>query len=138
VLTEPNERVRLEARPHAVVLARPVAAALPFVALGPVGLTLPWPFPLAGALLMTAGALLAVGALWRWERTHLVVTTDKLILVRGTLRRRAAAVRLARVEAIELEQTLAGRLLGYGTLSAGGLEIPFVSRPREVYRLLHP
>ena len=60
-------------------------------------------------------------AVWRWHRTTIVVTTEKLFVVHGTVRRRAAAVRLTRVGAIELEQTLLGRLLGYGTLCAGEL-----------------
>jgi hypothetical protein len=64
------------------------------------------------------------------------VTTEKLCLIDGTLRRRAAAVRLRAVENLELEQTVAGRLLGYGTLVAGPLEIEHVPHPRSVYRLV--
>jgi hypothetical protein len=64
------------------------------------------------------------------------VTTDKLCLVDGTLRRRASTVRLRTVENLELEQSLPGRLLGYGTLVAGPLEIAHVPEPRRVYRLV--
>ena len=46
-------------------------------------------------------------------------------VVHGTLRKRAAAVRLARVGALEIEQSLLGRLLGYGTIVAGELEIDY-------------
>ena len=87
-------------------------------------------------MLLALGALLAVRAVWRWERTHVVVTSEKLFVVDGTLRRRAAAVRLSKVGAVEIEQTLLGRLLGYGTVIAGGLEIDYVARPRELTRLL--
>jgi hypothetical protein len=52
------------------------------------------------------------------------------------LRRRAAAIRLDRVATIEVEQSLLGRVLGYGTLSAGELEIPFVPQPRDVGSLV--
>ena len=48
------------------------------------------------------------------------------------------SVRLGRVGAIEVEQTLPGRLFGYGTVTAGELEISYVSRPRELTRLLEP
>jgi uncharacterized membrane protein YdbT with pleckstrin-like domain len=72
----------------------------------------------------------------RWERTRVVVTTEKLFVVHGLLRRRAAAVRLERVDAVEVEQTLLGRALGYGTLIAGALEIPYVADPGEVCRLI--
>jgi hypothetical protein len=64
------------------------------------------------------------------------VTTEKLCVVDGTLRRRSSSVRLQKVEKLELEQTFPGRLLGYGTLVAGPLEIEHVSEPRSVYRLV--
>ena len=62
----------------------------------------------------------------------MVVTTEKLFVVHGVVRRQAAAVRLAKVSTVELEQSLLGRLLGYGTVVAGDLEIACVPRPREV------
>ena len=65
-----------------------------------------------------------------------MVTTEKLFVVSGTLRRHASAVRLRSVENLELEQSLTGRLLGYGTLTAGPLEIEHVPEPRNVYRLV--
>ena len=74
--------------------------------------------------------------MWRWERTTVVVTSEKLFVAHGILRRRAAAVRLTRVGAIEVEQTLPGRLLGYGTIVAGELEIDYVPAPRRVYGLV--
>jgi hypothetical protein len=64
------------------------------------------------------------------------VTAEKVCVVDGTLRRRSTAVRLRSVENLELEQTVAGRLLGYGTLVAGPLEIDHVPAPRDLYRLV--
>ena len=132
----PEEQVRLHERRHAVVLAGSFVRALALAFAGLVVLWLGWPFSPAGAALLAFGALLAVRAVWRWERTLVVVTSEKLVVVDGTLRRRAAAVRLSRVGAVELEQSLPGRLLGYGTVTAGGLEIDYVARPRELARLL--
>ena len=57
-------------------------------------------------------------------------------MVHGTLHRRAAAVRLSRLGAIEIEQSLVGRLLGYGTIVAGDLEIEYVLEPRRVYGMV--
>jgi hypothetical protein len=45
-------------------------------------------------------------------------------------------VRLRSVENLELEQSLPGRVFGYGTLVAGPLEIDHVPHPRSVYRLV--
>ena len=95
-----------------------------------------WPASIAGVALQAVGAFVALRAVWSWERTRVVLTTEKLFVVQGTLRRRAAAVRLARIGAVEIEQSLAGRLLGYGTIVAGGLEIEYVPEPRRVYGLV--
>jgi PH (Pleckstrin Homology) domain-containing protein len=136
MLAVPDERVCFDMRRHGVVLARPLAQALVLAVSGGILLSQPWPLQLPGATLVVLGALLGVRAIWLWERTHLVVTTEKLFVVDGTLRRRSSAVRLRSVENLELEQTLPGRLLGYGTLVAGPLEIDHVPEPRTVYRLV--
>jgi membrane protein YdbS with pleckstrin-like domain len=128
--------VRLDTRPHGVVLARPLAKALVLAAAGGVLVTLGWPVSPVGALAVATAALVALGAVWRWERTRVVVTSDELRVVSGTLRRRSASVALSRVGPVEVEQGLAGRLFGYGTLVAGDLEVPHVARPRAVARLL--
>jgi hypothetical protein len=89
-----------------------------------------------GAVTLAAAAVLAVRAVWRWERTHLVVTTQRLAVLRGTMRRRGAAVPLVELDVLELDQSLPGRVFGYGTVIAGPLEIDGIPRPREVCRLL--
>ena len=136
MLASPDERVCFDARRHGVVLARPLAQAVVLAVSGAVLLWQPWPLQLPGAALVAAGALISLRAVWLWERTRLVVTTEKLFVVSGTLRRHASAVRLRSVENLELEQNLPGRLLGYGTLVAGSLEIDHVPEPRNVYRLV--
>lgn len=95
-------------------------------------LVLGWPLSAAGPIGLAVAALSAIRAVWRWERTRLELTADRLVVVHGTLRRRSASASLA--GAVEVEQTLVGRLLGYGTVVAGELEVPYV--PRDVVRLL--
>jgi uncharacterized membrane protein YdbT with pleckstrin-like domain len=136
MLAAADEQVYLDARRHGVVLARPLARAGAVAALGAAGFAIGWPFSLAGAVLLLVAAGLAVAAVWRWDRTRVVVTGEKLVVEHGLVRRRAAAVRLARVSTVELEQSLLGRLLGYGTVVAGDLEIRCVPRPRDVCGLV--
>jgi membrane protein YdbS with pleckstrin-like domain len=131
-----EERVCLESRRHGIVLARPLGWSIVLALGGVFALSRDWPFTLVGAGALALAALIALRAVWRWDRTHLVVTTDKLFVAYGILRRRAAAVRLSSIEALELEQTLLGRLLGYGTLAAGSLEVTYVPSAREVCRLV--
>ena len=133
----PEERVYVDARRHGVVLMRPLSRALVLALLGAVAFLGGWPVSIAGAGLLCIAALGAVAAVWRWDRTRVVLTGEKLFVVHGTLRRRAAAVRLERVQTIEIEQSLIGRLFGYGTLVAGDLEISGVADPREMQGLLN-
>jgi len=132
-----DERVCLRVRRHGAILARPLGLAVLLAAIGVFGLTLPWwPATAVAALLLIAAAWTALRDVWRWENTQLVVTTEKLFVVHGTVRRRAAAVRLGSIRSLEVEQGLAGRVLGYGTLVAGPLEVSHVARPRQVFHLV--
>jgi uncharacterized membrane protein YdbT with pleckstrin-like domain len=136
MLASPEERVCLDARRHGVVLARPLGQALVLTGAGAFLLVQTWPLQIPGAAIVVLGALVSLRAVWRWERARLVVTTEKLFVVDGTLRRRASAVRLRSVENLELDQSFPGRLLGYGTLVAGPLEIEHVPHARSVLRLV--
>ena len=137
---EPGEEVRLDARPHGVALVRPLFRPLLLAGLGAalviVGTGLHWGLSLAGAATLGLASLSALRAVWRWDRTRLVLTTEKLYVVYGVARRRAAAVRLSRVAALEFEQGIAGRVFGYGTLVAGDFEVPYVPEAGRVRKLI--
>ena len=134
---EPGEEVRLDARPHGAALVRPLTRPLALAVLGAmvavIGSEVHWAIAAVGAGALALAALLALRAVWRWDRTRLVLTSEKLFVVYGIARRRAAAVRLSRVPALEWEQGPLGRVLGYGTLVAGDFEVPYVpARGREL------
>ncbi len=132
----PEEHVCLDARRHTIALARPLSRAVLLAAAGILLLALPWPVPAAGAAVLAVAALGALLAVARWDRTRFVVTTEKVFLVHGLTRRRAAAVMLRSLDLVELEQTLPGRVLGYGTLQAGPLEVEYVPHARRVRDLV--
>jgi uncharacterized membrane protein YdbT with pleckstrin-like domain len=131
-----DEHVRLDARRHGIVLVAPFVRASLLALCGAAALLGGWPISAVGAALLAIGALTATAAVWRWDRTRVVLTTEKLFIVHGFLRRRAAAVRLERVGVVEIEQTVVGRLLGYGTLVAGDLEISAVPEPGRFAELI--
>ncbi|HST24963.1 MAG TPA: PH domain-containing protein [Gaiellaceae bacterium] len=132
----PEERVCLDARRHSVVLFRPLSRAVGLSATGILLLLLPWPLPVAGSILQLVAAAIALVAVVRWDRTRLVITTEKVFLVRGVVRRRASAVMLRSMRSVSLEQSLPGRVLGYGTLQAGPLEVEYVPRAQHVRDLV--
>jgi len=114
IADDEHEEICLEARRHGIVLARPLLWAIVLGGVGGVLTTLPQPVDLVGDVVVALAVVIALRAVWKWEQTRIVVTTEKVFVVNGTLRRKAQAVRLRAVEAVELEQTFAGQLLGYG------------------------
>ncbi|HEY7706216.1 MAG TPA: PH domain-containing protein [Gaiellaceae bacterium] len=136
MIVDRDEEVCLEARRHGIVLARPLFWSVVLAGIGGVASTAPWPASLGGNLLVALGAFVGFRAVWKWERTRVVVTTEKVFVASGTWRRRARAVRLGAVEAVELEQTLAGQLLGYGTVIVGPLALDHIPKPKSVYHLV--
>jgi uncharacterized membrane protein YdbT with pleckstrin-like domain len=136
MLERQDEQLCLDVRRHGVVLVRPLVRALVLAVCGAAAFLGGWPVSMVGAALLAVAAFVSIAAVWRWDRTRVVLTTEKLFVVHGVVHRRAAAVRLARLEAIGFEQGLLGRLLGYGTLVAGELEIPYVAGPRRFYGLV--
>jgi uncharacterized membrane protein YdbT with pleckstrin-like domain len=136
VLHHQEERICLDARRHGVVLVRPLIRAFVLALCGGAAFLGGWPVSAVGAALLVLAALVATIAVWRWDRTHVVLTTEKLFVSHGVVHRRAAAIRLAQVGTVEVEQGLLGRLLGYGTLVAGELEIRWVAKPRQVVGML--
>jgi uncharacterized membrane protein YdbT with pleckstrin-like domain len=136
---EPGEEVVYEERPHTAALAGPLLRALVLTAVGALlvlaGSVLTWGLGAVGALFLAVAAFLTLVEVWRWDRTQVVVTTEKLFIVSGLAQRRAAAVRLTRAGVVEMEQDALGRMLGYGTITAGNLEIPYVADPDRVCAL---
>ena len=122
----------LETRQHGIVLGGSVAKALALAAAGAVLLALGWPWSAGGVVVMALAALVALRAAWRWDRTKIVLTSERLSVVTGVLGRRTASVSLSKLGALEIEQTLWGRLFRYGTLIAGELELHYVPDPAEL------
>jgi uncharacterized membrane protein YdbT with pleckstrin-like domain len=132
-----DEEVCLDARLHGAVLARPIARSLLLVLPGMAALLIPSPVgAVLGALLIAAGAVFMLRAVWQWERTRVVVTTERVLVVAGTLRRRSKTVRLQAIQEVEVDQSLVGQLLGYGTVVVGPLKVGHIAHPGDVCRLV--
>jgi uncharacterized membrane protein YdbT with pleckstrin-like domain len=124
----------IEAHRHGIALARPFLRALLLALAGGACFLAPWTaVAVAGAILMGLAAFVAVVAVMRWDRTHLAVTGSTLVVEHGVLSRRTASISLNGT-VFEVERTLIGRILGYGTVVAGELEMDYV--PRRLTRLL--
>jgi hypothetical protein len=124
----------IEAHRHGIALARPLLRASVLALAGAACFLAPWTVVgVGGAVLLGLAAVIAVVAVGRWERTHLFVTENALVVEHGLLHRSSASVSLNGT-VFEVERPLLGRILGYGTVVAGELEIDCV--PRRLMRLL--
>ncbi|MHB8504303.1 MAG: PH domain-containing protein [Acidimicrobiales bacterium] len=127
-----GEEVVADVRPHALVLAGPIAVALAGVALAAVGIWLSVPravaYLFAGLLGLTLVNLLARYARWRW--TSLVVTTHRVIRRSGMLSRSGREIPIAHISDVSYRQGLLERLI-----RAGDVRIESAGRDSaEVFR----
>jgi uncharacterized membrane protein YdbT with pleckstrin-like domain len=82
-----------------------------------------WHLIAIGVLLLPAfglGLILLVIAYVRYKSVELAVTTKRLIVKHGFVRRHTVEINLNRVESIQVEQGLLGRLFNFGTLIVSG------------------
>ncbi len=112
MITSGTERVCLDERRHVVVLAGSFVRALGLAVVGIGCMAIGWPASIVGVLLQAGGAGIALRAVWKWERTRVVLTTEKLFVVHGTFHRRAAGVRLSRLGAVEIDLPEPRRVYG--------------------------
>ena len=126
-------------RRHWIVLSGPFAAALFLLGclIGAWFIKRPGVVPAAGAAL----ALAAAWAGWRWLEWRCdlwAVTSQRVIDESGVLSVRAVDSPLDKIHNVSCSQSLAGRMLGYGTLNiqtaaeAGSTTIEKVARPMEL------
>ncbi len=92
-----------------------------------------------GFLLLLAGAaILGLGVLIR-NATEMAVTNKRVMIKTGLVTRRTTELLLGKIESIQVDEGLLGRILGYGTITVrgtGGTPEPFskVAHPLEFRR----
>lgn len=119
-----DERVAYEADLHPIVFWAPIAIAL----LGFACLALPfdkienpWMVEHAWgvriALMLIVWVIAAIRAVEVHGGKRYVVTNRRLIFKRGIIRRRSHELLLRKCEGVQTEQSIIGRLLGYGSVT---------------------
>ncbi len=82
-----------------------------------------WHLLLLGLILLPAfgaGLILWLIAYIRIKSTELAVTTKRVIVKHGFIRRSTIEINLSKVESIQVTQSLLGRLFDFGTLVIAG------------------
>lgn len=74
----------------------------------------------AGGGVYLLGLLLLLGAWIRRRTTEIVVTDRRVIFKRGLLALHTVEMNISKIETVDVEQDLGGRIFGYGTLLIRG------------------
>jgi uncharacterized membrane protein YdbT with pleckstrin-like domain len=122
-----GEVVRHVAHKHWVIFVAPafqlvVGLVLVWIGykIGDLWLRLDWLMRVLGLVIVVFGAFHLLGAWLIRITTELAVTNRKVIGKWGLISRRTIEQRLDKVDSIEVEQTILGRILGYGTVEVRG------------------
>lgn len=112
----PGEQVVYRANLHWIIFARAVAVLV----IGVVLFVVVPDLPVAGAGVLLVGILMLVPPLLASRTTEFGVTNKRVVVKTGLIRRRTLELLLRQVEAIAVDQSLSGRLLGYGSITLTG------------------
>jgi uncharacterized membrane protein YdbT with pleckstrin-like domain len=94
---------------------------------------------IAGAILLASGLLSVSLGILRRKATEIAVTNKRILIKTGITSRRTIELLLSKVESIVVNESLWGRMFGYGTVvvrGTGGTPEPFdrIAHPLEFRR----
>jgi uncharacterized membrane protein YdbT with pleckstrin-like domain len=75
---------------------------------------------IVGALLALIGVVLLLGAWFQRWITEISVTTHRVIYKTGFIRRHTVEMNMDKVETVDVDQSILGRLMGFGTIRVRG------------------
>ena len=95
--------------------------------LGHISLWSLWHIIALGILLLPAfglGLIFLIIAYVRYKTTELAITTKRVIVKHGFIRRRTVEININKVESIQVDQEVMGRMFNFGTLVIAGAGNP--------------
>lgn len=109
----PDEEVAYKARLHWIIFVK--SFALLFL-----GLILIFIQPIIGAVVVLIGLAASIPTIVDYISSEFGVTNKRVIIKVGFIRRRTLELLLRHVEAISVDQSVTGRMLGFGSLTLTG------------------
>ncbi|MGH7470124.1 MAG: PH domain-containing protein [Longimicrobiales bacterium] len=133
----PGERVQHRAHLHKIVYLGPALVATLMTALAVLAVSA-GRGPL-GVLLVAVGALPLLWSHITYTSSEFAVTDKRVIIKVGWIQRRTLETMLSKVEGIGVDQSVLGRLLGFGTITVSGTggtkeQFPNIAHPLEFRR----
>jgi uncharacterized membrane protein YdbT with pleckstrin-like domain len=109
----PGEELVHRTRLHWLIFARPVFVLV-------LGIVLLAFEPTVGAVVAAIGALMLLPPFVAYITSEFGVTTKRVVVKVGLIRRRTLELLLRQVEAISVDQSIMGRLFNYGSITLSG------------------
>ena len=113
---QPGETIRYQGSVSWVLYLAPIALAIAgavAAATGPVG----W---MIGAICFAVALILTLRAWFiRWT-TEIAVTNLRVIYAKGFIQRRSVEIHMDKVESVDVDQSVLGRVFNYGTVMVRG------------------
>jgi uncharacterized membrane protein YdbT with pleckstrin-like domain len=125
-ILEPGERVRYRTTVSWTVYAHGLWVGLATLATAYLAFKwfVGWLFLVTGALAVIAMIAFARGLFVR-TTTEIAVTDKRIIFKRGFIRRHTVEMNMQKVESVDVDQTLFGRLFNYGDVTVRGVGSTF-------------
>ena len=121
---QPGETVVHATRMHPIIFLTAVLWFVTALVLFFMALTLQGDWRIGGEALAAAAALFGIfsglPAVIRWLTTELAVTDRRVIYKAGFISRHTLEMNRSKVESVDVDQTLLGRVLGFGTITVRG------------------
>lgn len=109
----PGEQVVYKAHLHRIIFVK----SLLVIAVGLLLLALE---PRVGGIVILVGLILALPAFIRYKTSEFGMTTKRVVIKVGFVRRRTVELLLRQIEAISVDQSLMGRMMSFGTITISG------------------
>jgi uncharacterized membrane protein YdbT with pleckstrin-like domain len=120
---QPGEVVRHTASAHWIVYWPGALCMIAAVAILIFGRTV-WPHPFVwhwvASLIALIGLFLLIREWFGWWTTEIAVTNLRVIYKTGLVKRRTKEMNMDKVESVEVDQSILGRILDYGTVTITG------------------
>jgi len=115
---QPGEQVRYRANLNWILYVPGVAVCI--VALAIYIATSHWFFHLIALLVLGVGLFLLGRAWFNWWTTEIAVTDRRVIYKTGFIRRKTTEMNMEKVESVDVEQSVLGRIFDYGDVIVRG------------------
>jgi uncharacterized membrane protein YdbT with pleckstrin-like domain len=130
----PNEQITYRANLHWIIYTLPAIVLLLAILVGLGGGG--W---IAGGVLCAIAVALFLPPWIRASSSEFAITNKRVLIKVGLIRRHSLEILLQRVEGIGVDQSILGRILGYGTITVAGVggtkeAFAMISSPLEFRR----